>query len=194
MAAAFEGNRGIQVRLAIGIVLSCLLCAPLQAKESGTTRKVTLSVKQAADAALKAVSAGDDKALRVLANIPLPDPWQVASDLLRRGEHAAALAFTAADERPADTNLHSYVQGREGKPESAEAHAALATAIAAHRARQPEMGLASLPMPREPTDTVIGITLRQQEARLRQIQDRPKGRLKAFQHIAVFDAVFSFAD
>jgi len=101
----------------IGAVLIAVSAAVAQSK--GT------SVDQAVDAVREAVRGKDQKKLARLANEQLPDPWKVAEELSRRGEHDAAAAFAAAAQGPRVAKLVDYVAWRRQQTPDARADAAI---------------------------------------------------------------------
>ena len=76
------------------VALICLLIAlgPVVADE----KPEPLAPEQAAVSVLEAVRTKKDGTLRALAERSHPDPWLVADQLCRRGEHDAAVAFAKA--------------------------------------------------------------------------------------------------
>ncbi len=75
----------------------------------------TPTPEQAADAVLAAVAAKDDAGLKALAAKDDPDPWLVADELIRRGQHDAAEGFAKAAPRVDTEALPAYVGSRRGE-------------------------------------------------------------------------------
>jgi tetratricopeptide (TPR) repeat protein len=73
------------------------------------------AVTDSAEKALAAFSAGDEAALRALAEKDDPDPWLVADELCARGEHDAAAAFAKAAPRPDTEKLPAYAAAQKGR-------------------------------------------------------------------------------
>ena len=96
--------------------LILLLLAAVAVAQEQPTKPDT--PEQAAEKVLGAIEAGEDAALKVLAEKGSPDPWLVADELCRRGEHDAALAFARAALRDATRTLPAYVSGRVGREDS----------------------------------------------------------------------------
>lgn len=92
-----------------------LLVGTAAADDKPAGRPSPLTPQQAADAVLEAVRAKDEAALKALAEKDDPDPWLVADELGRRGEHDAAEAFARAAPRPAVEKLPAYVNSRRDK-------------------------------------------------------------------------------
>jgi tetratricopeptide (TPR) repeat protein len=81
-----------------------------------------------ADAVLAAARAKDAPTLAALAAKDVPDPWLVADDLVRRGEHDAAEAFAKATPRVDVERLPSYVASRRGAADDPDRRERLAKA------------------------------------------------------------------
>ncbi|MHC4732018.1 MAG: hypothetical protein ACYS6Z_15705, partial [Planctomycetota bacterium] len=76
-------------------LLVLLFVAPLRAQD----KRKPDTPEQAADKAVAAFKAEDQKALKSLAEKDNPDPWLVADELCFRGAHDAAEAFAKAAPR-----------------------------------------------------------------------------------------------
>jgi CHAT domain-containing protein/Tfp pilus assembly protein PilF len=89
------------------------------------------AVTDAADAAARAFAAGDQAALKALAEKDDPDPWLVADELCARGAHEAALAFANAAPRKTTEKLPAHLAASPNRPSDAQAREALVAAAAA---------------------------------------------------------------
>ena len=156
------------MRFVVATALLFLIC--LSASADG--------VVQTADAILAAVD--DDEAMKALAANEQPDPWLLVSELCRRGENEAAAKFAEATEGPATERLAAYVASLKGEPESQELYDALIKARDAYKARKPEDAIAVLPLPRAPTNTIVGVMLAHSEAMIRHLQGRPGDAAEAY--------------
>ncbi|MCC7137430.1 MAG: tetratricopeptide repeat protein, partial [Planctomycetes bacterium] len=117
--------------------------------------------EQAADAVLAAVTAKDDAALKALASTDDPDPWLVADELIRRGQHDAADAFAKAASRVDVEKLPAYVASRRGKSDDPARRERLAKANAALSRREFTSALDALdPSEPGPVEDVVGVRLR----------------------------------
>ncbi|MCC7136961.1 MAG: tetratricopeptide repeat protein [Planctomycetes bacterium] len=116
--------------------------------------------EQSADAVLAAIAAKDDAALKALAAKDDPDPWLVADELIRRGQHDAAEAFAKAAPRADVERLPEYVASRRGTPDDPARRERMATADAALLAREFAKALAALgPADAGPLEDVVGVRL-----------------------------------
>src|SRR5438093_10009645 len=97
-----------------------------------------LTPEQAAGAALAAVRAKDDAALKVLAAKDAPDPWLVADELLARTEPDAADAFAMAAPRKDVERLPAYLASRRGKPDDVAGRKTIAIVNLALAAKKPQ--------------------------------------------------------
>ncbi len=106
-----------------------------------------LTPEQAADAVLVALKVKDDATLKDLAAKDDPDPWLVADELIRRGEHDVAEAFAKAAPRVDVENLPEYVASRRGKTDDQVARDLLAAANVALRTNKSQEALAAAGLP-----------------------------------------------
>ena len=121
--------------LAVAIVCLLSLLGPAAAEDDKEPKKAapkSLTVEAAADAVLKAVDAGDSKALKALAQDDgPPDRWRVANELCYRGEHDAAEAFAKAARGVDVQALPAYIEAwRKREPDKAEQELAAAMSAA----------------------------------------------------------------
>ena len=123
------------------------------------------TVEQAAEAVLAARQAGSAPRLKRLAGEDEPDPWLVADELCRRGEHDAAEAFARAAPRPAVAKLAAYVDARVGKGTEEKERSALAKATEALRTSAWERAVESITGVDASPDSVVGIRLAGARAR-----------------------------
>lgn len=142
-------------RLAAALALSVLLFVsggarvaagdpPAAPAAPATAPPPAKTPEQASDAVLAAIAAKDEAELRALASKDDPDPWLVADELIRRGQHDAAGAFAEASPRPDTERLPAYVASRRGQPDDAAGRERLASANAAIMRRDTSAGLAAL--------------------------------------------------
>ncbi len=116
--------------------------------------------EHAANAVLAAVKAKDDAALKALAVKDDPDPWLVADELIRRGEHDAADAFAKATPRVDVEKLPEYVASRRGKVDDAGRRARIAAANSALAAGKPDEAVGALGAPdAESIEDLVGVRL-----------------------------------
>jgi tetratricopeptide (TPR) repeat protein len=101
------------------------------------------AVSDAADGVLAAIEAKDLAALQRIADATKPDPWSVASQLLRRGKGAEALAFAEISPRKDTEKLAGYVKSASSWRRAAD-WAPVGEARAAIDAGEPERALAAL--------------------------------------------------
>ena len=105
----------------------------------------TPTPEQAADAVLAAVAAKDDAGLKALAAKDDPDPWLVADELIRRGQHDAAERFAKAAPRKAVETLPRYVATRrsDARPDPDRAHVETVERALLAKAYEEALGLPS---------------------------------------------------
>ncbi len=92
-----------------------------------------------------AVAAKDDAGLKALAAKDDPDPWLVADELIRRGQHDAAERFAKAAPRKAVETLPRYVATRrsDARPDPDRAHVETVERALLAKAYEEALGLPS---------------------------------------------------
>ena len=116
--------------------------------------------EQAADAVLASVAARDDAAIRALAASDDFDPWIVADELIRRGQHDVADAFARAAPRADKAALPAYVASRRGMADDPARRERIRRARAALQAGAAQEALDTLGSEEAPGgDDVVGSTL-----------------------------------
>ena len=140
------------------IILGLLLLAGPAPGEEPPVRPAT--PEQAAEAVLAARAAQDEVGLALLAAKDEPDPWLVADDLLRRGEHEVAAVFAQAAPRVDVEGLPGYVTSQQGKLDDAGRRERLTQSSTALTAQDPTAALEALG-PAEPgaIEDVVGVRL-----------------------------------
>ncbi|MDJ0523705.1 MAG: CHAT domain-containing protein [Planctomycetota bacterium] len=148
-------------RLVVVALLSLLAVGPATADEKKpATKAKPLTVEQAVQAVLDAVTAKDEEALKALAGKDAPDPWLIADALWFRGEGAAAAAFVGTAEGPLTKGLAAYVKRSLDKPKETASRAAVTQAESAMRGRKHAEAVAIYGKSDTNIESVQGILLR----------------------------------
>ncbi len=144
------------LRLLVPIGLVLLLHAPFAV---GEEPRPDPAARRAAEV-VKAVEAGDAKALAALAGRSDPDPWLVADALCHDGQHDAAAAFAARAKGKDTQALPAYVASwKDANPDAAARRAALQATNAAFARRDFAAVIAAIEGAPVATDGVITVRL-----------------------------------
>ena len=112
----------------LAFMLALLLLAAGLARRAGADDPTLAKVRQAADAVLQVLEAGDATELGRLAGQDDPDPWQVADELFARARLDAAKSFARAAPRPDVEGLPAYLDTLDGTTDDADLRARLRSA------------------------------------------------------------------
>jgi len=133
------------------LLLTCFVCANAEEEPPPRTER---TAKTVAAEIVRAIDAGDERALELLAMQVDPDPWLVAEQLLAGGARDAALRFARKGSGPAVDGLAVHLESVQHAPER---RTVVAEAQALERAGKVEEALAALGMPSEAPRDVVGV-------------------------------------
>lgn len=165
-------------------VLASAVCALLLVTEA-TAEEGADTPEAVSQAVAKAVSAGDDAQLAVLAARTNPDPWRTADALLASGKSKEALAFAQAATGKATEGLAAYVESAPAEAELSADRKALEEAAALYAKRRHKHVVKRLEGHPAVDRSVIAVRIH--ELRGRALEDLAKYEESAASHAAGAD-------